>query len=277
MTVHKNIQLLNFHAFTSLRLLHAAYVDSYESWLPEHKMTVNRLLFVCSEGETESFVYDSGNKRKLLMRAGSIIFVPCGYFIDLKIDKHLTFSSLQFNLETGYGVNLFERHSRCELIEDPGLVAEVKTLMEKPFELSSLFRVNEIIYHLCAGFARLSATEINDMQNNFRKYEVVLNFIRKSADATTTVEQLADLHGTRRDIFSRNFSRDMGISPKDFLTDILIRKASEMLLHHGVSVKNVAQGLNFSSEYYFSHFFKRNTGMAPGTFQNLPQNRSGVR
>jgi AraC-like DNA-binding protein len=46
-----------------------------------------------------------------------------------------------------------------------------------------------------------------------------------------------------------------------------IDQARLLLADERLSVKNVATQLNFSSEYYFSHFFRRYAGMSPTKFR----------
>ncbi|MBN2641298.1 MAG: AraC family transcriptional regulator, partial [Victivallales bacterium] len=53
----------------------------------------------------------------------------------------------------------------------------------------------------------------------------------------------------------------------DFITRSLVRKASLLLGGAVIPVKEVADRLHFNSEYYFSRFFKQQTGMSPREFQ----------
>jgi AraC-like DNA-binding protein len=71
----------------------------------------------------------------------------------------------------------------------------------------------------------------------------------------------------RQDVFSRKFTRELGLSPKAFVSRALVRKASLLLGGPGMTVKEAAGRLNFSSEYYFSRFFKQHTGLSPREFQ----------
>jgi AraC-like DNA-binding protein len=44
-------------------------------------------------------------------------------------------------------------------------------------------------------------------------------------------------------------------------------QARLLLADDRLSVKDVAAQLSFSSEFYFSHFFRRHTGMSPTRFR----------
>lgn len=268
MTVYRKSILLRRHAYSRLRLIHAAYVDSFEVHGVGNRMPLNRLLFVREDDAKRASCFrDVANDVHHPMRAGRIYFIPCNHLIDLDIEPDLRFFSIQFNFELFYGFDVFEGHPRCETRADPELVGELRELFEREDELTTLFRVNEIVFHFCAQWFQSDETETRDRLTKSRRYDDVLEYVRRSGDAATTVKTLADVKNMREDVFSRAFKRDMGITPKKLLTDMLARKSSERLLEPGVQVKQVAEDLNFSSEYYFSHFFKRVTGESPRAYQ----------
>lgn len=57
----------------------------------------------------------------------------------------------------------------------------------------------------------------------------------------------------------------------EFLQRIRLDEARQLLCDPRLSVKDVATRLNFSSEFYFSHFFRRATGMSPTRFRQEPR------
>lgn len=266
MTILHKRNLMTYHAFSRLRLMQATIVNVFECHV-KNRMPVNRLLFVFSDNHTNSSIRDINNNNLIPMQSGCLYFIPCNYLIDINIAPGLSFVSLQFNLDLFYGFDVFENHPKCEIIKDVDLVTELKTLMKNETELSTLYRINEIIFHLCFIWSQIDSPDLDEKIVHSHKYDKILTFIQKSCDATTTVEMLADMNGMRKDVFSRKFSKDMGFSPKKFISDIIVRKATEMLLVPSILVREVAGKLNFSSEYYFSHFFKRHIGMSPKAYQ----------
>lgn len=269
MTVERKNRLLTRHSLLHLRLSHAA-IGTYPIHSRKNTMTVNRLLMIFeASGRDESHIRDSGPGKLFPLQAGFLYFIPCGHEIDIKLSDDLFFVSLQFNLDLFYGFDVFKNYGKCAMIKNPTLVAEVKKLINREDEIKTLCRINEIIFNLCVSLLSDRPDKIRRDNVNRLKYEPLLDFLKKSGDATATVEKLADMNKMRRDVFSRNFTRDMGITPKDFISSILMRKASEMLLMPGISVRAVSAKLKFSSEYYFSRFFKKHSGMPPKSFQRL--------
>lgn len=66
--------------------------------------------------------------------------------------------------------------------------------------------------------------------------------------------------------FSTVFKQEVGTTPVEFLTDLKIRRAKELLQIPAMSVLDTAVALGFSQEY-FSRLFKRRTGISPDRYK----------
>lgn len=63
------------------------------------------------------------------------------------------------------------------------------------------------------------------------------------------------------------FKESHGETLKEFLCRIRLEQARLRLCDPDLTIKDVARQLNFSSEYEFSHFFRRVTGMSPSQYR----------
>jgi AraC-like DNA-binding protein len=80
------------------------------------------------------------------------------------------------------------------------------------------------------------------------------------------VADLAQILGMGESTLSRNFHRDTGRTLKDYLKDQVIRR-SKRALTGTASIKEIAADLGFDDEFYFSKFFKRETGFSPRAYR----------
>ena len=64
-----------------------------------------------------------------------------------------------------------------------------------------------------------------------------------------------------------HFKQVQGETLKTFLIRTRLEQARLLLCDPRLTIKEVASQLDFSSEYYFSHFFRKTTGMRPSEFR----------
>jgi len=267
MAVEPRIDFLRLQPQLHLQLVHAA-IGTYPCHTEKTFLPVNRLLLIWADsGRDDSFIRDLTTGQFHPMRRGCGYFIPCRHEIDQHQTEELHFVSFQFNLDLFYGFDLMSKFPECRVIDDPALIEEAQQLIRRQDVPTTLCRINELIYHLCFQWLSEKPELLTQDMKYRSQYENLLDFIEKKGDATTTVGMLAEMSGMRQDVFSRKFTHEMGLSPKDFITRSLTRKASLLLAGSTIPIKEVANQLHFNSEYYFSRFFKQQTGMSPREFQ----------
>jgi len=70
--------------------------------------------------------------------------------------------------------------------------------------------------------------------------------------------------------FRKVFKKHTGIAPGQYIIQLKIQKAKELLSDPSKSVKEVAYQLRFNSALYFSKIFKEKTGVSPAAYKNPP-------
>jgi len=91
----------------------------------------------------------------------------------------------------------------------------------------------------------------------------VFDLIEARMGADLRLIDLAKANGTTTEAFSTAFIKSTGMSPKDYLTRRLNQEAIQLVINTDLKVKQIAQRLRFSDEFYFSRFFKRLNGCSP--------------
>ena len=66
----------------------------------------------------------------------------------------------------------------------------------------------------------------------------------------------------------------MNCSPIDFLLNVRLNKAKEMLLHTKKSVGDVSEACGFSSANYFGLIFKQKEGLSPANYRKHEQTKA---
>lgn len=108
-----------------------------------------------------------------------------------------------------------------------------------------------------------SEGRVEEQVGEHRPIRRVTDYIAAHLDAVLTREELADLAGMSVSHFSRQFKAETGESPMDYVSKVRLQRASELLLHPDLSVREVAKQVGFHDEFYFSRKFKAEKGMSP--------------
>ncbi len=83
-----------------------------------------------------------------------------------------------------------------------------------------------------------------------------------------SVENLAKQMNMSETYFRRVFRKATGKGPKEYVSDLRLERALELLRSGYYTVYEVAFRCGFSSTYYFSSFIKRMTGKSPREFMD---------
>jgi AraC-like DNA-binding protein len=83
------------------------------------------------------------------------------------------------------------------------------------------------------------------------------------SDGYITNDSLSKLCKISTVHFRKTFESVYGISPINYLTNIRIEKAKEMLKNDYNSVSQIAENVGYNSIYHFSKMFKAYTGISP--------------
>ena len=84
-----------------------------------------------------------------------------------------------------------------------------------------------------------------------------------------SVANLAAHTGFSRSHFYRLFVENTGKSPHEYVLDLRMRMAKQMLQNANLPVKEVANRCGFAETGYFCRVFKHIYGVTPGDFRDL--------
>ncbi|MDO5520322.1 MAG: AraC family transcriptional regulator [bacterium] len=83
------------------------------------------------------------------------------------------------------------------------------------------------------------------------------------------LEEMSESLGISYAHFSRQFAKELGISPLQYMTQLRIRHATHMLLYSDASVTEIACECGFSTANYFTKVFKSTMKVTPSEYRRL--------
>ena len=86
-------------------------------------------------------------------------------------------------------------------------------------------------------------------------------------NARISVEMIARKLNVSEEHFSRMFKKKIGIPPVKYINEVKIAEAKRMLAKTSTPIKEIAQQLYYSDQFYFSQQFKRITGYSPSEYR----------
>jgi iron complex transport system substrate-binding protein len=90
-----------------------------------------------------------------------------------------------------------------------------------------------------------------------------------------TADTLATLLNCSPRTMQRMFNKRLALGPIDYLMQIRIDKAKELLCRTNAGLKDIAEAVGYVDSYYFSRLFKRYTGVSPSTYRESMQQATG--
>ena len=223
---------------------------------------MNRLLTLLSDSGTPYNFIECGGTR-LELHPGETYLVPAFQPAWYRLDSASRFISVHFNLEFLHGIDLFARLKAPLVFTDDTITRTLEECFADRTGFMRILKLKRLLWEL-AG--RLPDEKLADLQRSvlfFERHRKVIDYIENNCSAELRVSKLAALENMSRAAFTRKFTLDTGMSPKQLITARLMQKIGPLLHKPGISIKEVAAELNFSSEYVFSRFCRREFGVPP--------------
>jgi AraC-like DNA-binding protein len=95
----------------------------------------------------------------------------------------------------------------------------------------------------------------------------VMEWLGEHLDENISVNDLADVAGLSPSYFRRWFHREVGFSPRGYVTQLRIERAKRLLAESDRSITDIAMDLGYSTSAYFTAVFHGETGTTPSEFR----------
>lgn len=97
----------------------------------------------------------------------------------------------------------------------------------------------------------------------------IQRYVNENYASDVYLQIIADKFGLSYSYVSRYFKRKSGIGFSDYVTQVRIGKAKELLTTTNMSISDISRSTGFDVLSSFNRSFKKNTGVSPGEYRNL--------
>ena len=163
--------------------------------------------------------------------------------------------------------------------EEVDLSMQYFKLIDNVINTDSEYRNDSISYLLTSIFyliggmlmKRLHAAEENDEKpmssRNKRTFEMFIELVEKYHNKERSVSFYADKLCISSKYLSQIIKSVSGFSAPDVINKYVILEAQHLLRHTDLSVKEIADQLNFPNQSFFYKYFKSHTGCTPNSYR----------
>ena len=153
-------------------------------------------------------------------------------------------------------------------------------LSERPFgyEFHVRSALSEALLLLCQNMPE--ATDFSEEnvlhQADADRIRQMLSFVQEHFSEPLSLQQLADSAFLSRRECLRCFQRTIGISPVQYIIDLRVRKARQLLLETSMPLLDICTECGFQDQSYFIKTFRERTGLSPAKYRRLSGWNAGV-
>ena len=202
----------------------------------------------------------------------NIIFKPGHLPIDIRDTADLPGFRTLFFLEPEYRhTHKFESRLRIAG-KNLTLASQLSKELEEELRMSRAgFRLKvtallmELLVHLSRCYEEMEAPQSQSLM----RIADAINFIENNYAEPICHDRLAEIACMSKRNFQRVFFRAMNCTAKQYVINMRINQAQELLRGLGKSITEVAYEVGFMDSNYFSRLFKRATGVSPKSYREM--------
>jgi two-component system response regulator YesN len=150
----------------------------------------------------------------------------------------------------------------ADLEEIENALAKAKSIWLKEIELEDKLAA------LSGDYERYERNSKESIEPTSHLVKRALRLISERYAEELQLSQIAEELFVTPNYLSRLFRQETGLSFSDHLSQIRLKKACEMLVTSPMKIYQVGEAVGYPNSRYFSEWFQKQTGMAPGDYRN---------
>lgn len=163
--------------------------------------------------------------------------------------------------------------------EIPEITGAVHMILREMRDKQELYResVRGMALSLLIMIARMNS-DVSSMpeglrqKNGFDQVRPALEYIRENYAMPMKIARIAAVCHMSESHFRRLFEENIGMTPVEYLNQIRVKKACDMIKKTGYSMEEIAMKAGFTTTSTFNRNFKRITGTSPYQWKKQPDN-----
>ncbi len=247
----------------------------YEKKLDRILSTSNIFIYITSGEGLLSIDIDT-----FLFSKGDLLFIPaeCTYHLQFKDTSYVDYYFLQFQLYQFQELSE-DTYKRMKIKKDSNVLKsfvlqsddKVQTMMNELLklereELASNHFLKKAKAAMIFHYFMINQHQ-NDPKDTMIAIEETKKYIENHYADTISTAFLAKMARLSPKYYAQLFKKEYGIGVHDFLTEIRIGKAKELLVKTSNSLRAISASVGYADEFYLSRVFKKIVGVPPTKYR----------
>ena len=124
---------------------------------------------------------------------------------------------------------------------------------------------NNKVVHLKEYLLNENSKTINKCTRELKR---VLEYINRNFVEEITLKHLSEVANLNATYLCKQFTKVYNISPIQYVNNLRIEKAKELMLYSDLSITEISAAVGFQSVHYFSRYFKKKENISPMEYKN---------
>lgn len=211
--------------------------------LDVHRLNSDAVRFV-APGQTIGFSEECGTRLEVYL-----------FTFDLQWDKDLPPNGSRLPLQGEVAVH--GDHTLRQLCESAGSCSRSAHAVER-FQGQAHFQ--ELMAWIFSHIRQAEKQDSRLAMDRTRSY------VESHYSESITIHQLARMAEVSPKYYVSLFKKTYGKTAIDYLTEVRVNKAKQLMQQEGVRLKDVAYQVGYKDEFYFSRMFKKAVGISPTVY-----------
>ncbi len=198
------------------------------------------------------------NATKAIEAIGEL--TPDLIFLDIRIVGEIDGIELAEYLKLFYDIPfIYLTSSSDRETLDRAVKTEPKAFITKPFHPQQILSAVALALH-----KPINTKSVND----YGRFNKIVTYIQNNIDRDIKLAEMAKVMDMNSSYFCRIFQQEIGVSPHQFILQLRIEKAKQMLKQNPeASILDIAINCGFSSQSILNRHFKKLVGTTPTQYR----------
>ncbi|MCR8632891.1 AraC family transcriptional regulator [Paenibacillus radicis (ex Xue et al. 2023)] len=252
--------------------LQSCYVKDLDSkWTMSHLSNPYHLLLFITSGRLIYWVDDE----TIPLQKGDVLFVPAGSVRSGSAieyhQRYATFFGVQEDELTKLGLPILNRRKTFKLkIQNFPYFKQRFSLLNHHWLMKGAY-LDTFCNAILLEMLSMVNYDLDYEEVSSKKMKLVKdikNYILKHYNQSIKLQELSEFGGKTPNYISCIFKEVTGFTPIEYLHDVRISMAKDMMLSKGMSIREISEETGFCDQAYFNRVFRKLSGCSPTDFLN---------